>query len=203
MELENHKELVPFAHYCQAWREMDARAAEARGVPFDGSAFTVTMLGVRYRLAWPEFAITAEGGAGFALGSIPAQILLIRYVLSARPAPFTGRFTTFREMPWGDVYIQPFTGRCLNRAAFTFGTRLPAFRAAMEAMGAEAVPHGDAGYEVEFLPELRMQLLLWAGDDEFPPSSQILFSDNFPQVFAAEDRVVCADVLIGDAKCHM
>ena len=203
MEIENHKEQVPFAHYCQQWREMDPRAAEARGVPFDGGAFAVTMLGVRYRLAWPEFAISAEGGAGFALQSIPAQILLIRYVMSARPAPFSGRFLTFRETPWGDVYIQPFTGRCLNRAAFTFGPRLPAFRAAMAAMGAQPVPHGDAGFQVEFLPGLHMQLLLWAGDDEFPPSSQILFSDNFPEVFAAEDLVVCADVLIGDTKCHL
>ena len=203
MEIENHKELVPFAHYCQQWRELDARAAAARGVPFDGSAFTVTMLGVSYRLAWPEFAVSTEDGKGFALQNIPAQILLIRYVMSARPAPFSGRFLTFRETPWGDVYIQPFTGRCLNRAAFTFGPRLPAFRAAMAALGAQPVPHGDAGFQVEFLPGLHMQLLLWAGDDEFPPSSQILFSDNFPEVFAAEDLVVCADVLIGDTKCHL
>ena len=80
---------------------------------------------------------------------------------------------------------------------------LEAFRAAMEKMGAQPLSHGDAGYQVEFLPGLFMQILVWEGDDEFPPNSQILFSDNFPQVFAAEDLVVCADVLISDGKCHM
>ncbi len=202
MEMENHKEQVPFEHYCNQWREMDPKAV---GVPFDEASgtFRVTMLGVAYTLRWPEFSIGADGGKGFALSNIPAQILLMRYVMSARPAPFGGRFLTFRETPWGDVYIKPFTGRCLTRAAFTFGTRIDAFRTAMERMGAQKIAHGDAGYQVEFFPGLFMQILVWEGDDEFPPNSQILFSDNFPAVFAAEDLVVCADVLISDGKCHM
>lgn len=206
MEVVNHKEAVPFAHYCEQWRALDPQAASARSaVPFDAASgtFRVTMLGVEYRLAWPEFSIAAAGDKGFALGNIPAQILLMRYVMSAVPAPFHGRFLTFRETPWGDHYLKPFTGRCLTRAAFTFAPRLPAFRAAMARMGATPVPHGDAGFEVEFLPGLRMQLLVWEGDDEFPPNSQILFSDNFPAIFAAEDLVVCADILISDGKCHL
>ena len=36
-------------------------------------------------------------------------------------------------------------------------------------------------------PGYQIQMILWEGDDEFPPSSQILFSDNFPVSFAAED----------------
>ena len=36
----------------------------------------------------------------------------------------SGTFLTYREMPWGEVYIKPFTGRCLTRAvvatAFAF-----------------------------------------------------------------------------------
>ena len=206
MEIENHKEQVPFAHYCAQWREMDPQEASRRSrVPYDPAAglFTLNLLGVTYTLRWPEFAISSADGQGFALNNIPAQILVMRYIMSAKPVPFGGKFLTFREMPWGDVYIKPFTGRCLTRAAFTFGTRLPAFRAAMEAMRARPLSHGDAAYEVEFLPGLFMQIIVWEGDDEFPPNSQILFSDNFSDTFAAEDRVVCADVLIGDCKCHM
>ncbi len=206
MEIENHKEQVPFAHYCRQWAEMDPQAAAARSrVPYDERAgvFQLTLLGVRYSLRWPDFAIEAEGGAGFALTNVPAQILLMRYVMSAVPAPSGGRFLTFRETPWGDVYLKPFTGRCLNRAAFTFGPRLAAFRAAMERCGAQPLTHGDASYQVEFLPGLFLQIILWEGDDEFPPNSQILFSDNFSAVFSAEDRVVCADILISSVKCHM
>jgi len=201
VEVENHKEQVPFAHYRAKWRELDPNETAARtGAPFDGSAFRLTMLGVEYTLAWPEFSI--EGG-GFAKDNIPAQILLMRYLMGAVPARAAGRFLTFRETPWGDVYLKPFTGRCLNRAAFTFGPRLDEFRAAMERLGAKKLAHGDAAYEAEFLPGLFLQCIVWAGDDEFPPNAQLLFSDNFPAVFAAEDLVVCCDVLIGAIKAHM
>ncbi len=43
-------------------------------------------------------------------------------------------------------------------------------------------------------------MILWEGDDEFPPSSQILFSDNFPISFQAEDMAVMGDVIIGSLK---
>ena len=52
----------------------------------------------------------------------------------------------------------------------------------------------------EFINGHRVQFLLWAGDEEFPPSSQILFSDNFPLSFEAEDLAVVGDIAIGTLK---
>ena len=48
-----------------------------------------------------------------------------------------------------------------------------------------------------------MQLLLWAGDEEFAPSAQVLYSDNFSAAFAAEDRVVAGDILISAVRKHL
>ena len=48
-----------------------------------------------------------------------------------------------------------------------------------------------------------MRILIWEGDEEFSPSAQILYSDNFAAGFGAEDRVVAADILIGTIKSHM
>ena len=106
-------------------------------------------------------------------------------------------------MPWGEVYLKPFTGRCLNRAAFTFGTRLDAFRAAAAQTPAIPLDKGDASYQLEVMPGYDVRLIVWEGDDEFPPNSQILFSDNFPQAFSAEDRTVVGDILISDLKRRM
>jgi hypothetical protein len=91
----------------------------------------------------------------------------------------------------------------LTRAAFTFGTRVAAFRAACEKMGAMAVSHGDAGYCFDLVGGYRMQILVWAGDEEFPPNAQVLYSDNFADGFAAEDRVVAGDILISTIKSFM
>ncbi len=41
---------------------------------------------------------------------------------------------------------------------------------------------------------------LWTGDDEFPPASQILFEDNFPYAYQAEDLAVVGDISITTLK---
>ena len=51
--------------------------------------------------------------------------------------------------------------------------------------------------------DYRMRILVWEGDDEFPPNAQVLYSDNFAEGFAAEDRVVAGDILISTLKSYM
>ena len=70
----------------------------------------------------------------------------------------------------------------------------------MEHLHATPVDHGDAAYEIEIFPGYQIQKILWEGVEEFPPSSQILFSDNFPISFQAEDMAVMGDVIIGSLK---
>ena len=48
-----------------------------------------------------------------------------------------------------------------------------------------------------------MRILVWEGDEEFPPNAQVLYSDNFAQGFAPEDRVVAGDILISTVKAEM
>ena len=204
MQVENHKEGVPFEYYVGLFEKLDPQEAAVRtGADFDGEAFTLRLVNAEYRITWPKYSITADRADAFALKALPGQTFLLRWLLEGKAAPARGEFKTFREMPWGDLYIQPFTGRCLTRAAFTFGTRVAQFAAAMEKLGARKLEHGDAGYELELLPGYAMRLIVWEGDDEFPPNSQILYSDNFADSFAAEDRVVAGDILISVVKANM
>ena len=204
--VENHKELVPFEHYTGLFEKLDPVEAAARcGVRYDAErqTFTVRLLYVDYEIAWPTFAIRSAVPDGFALTNLPAQMLIIRYLLEGRKSVGGGSFLPYREMPWGEVYLKPFTGRCLNRAAFTFGTRLDAFEKALETLPAIRLDKGDVSCQVEIMPGYDVRLIVWEGDDEFPPNSQILFSDNFPQAFSAEDRTVVGDILISDLKRRM
>lgn len=202
MQIENHKEEVPFAHYCERFAALDPQEAAARtGAPFENGAFRITLLGHPYCITHPEFSISGEGGT--ALKSLPAQTFLMRWLLEGKQTAGSRDFLTFREMPWGELYIQPFTGRVLKRAAFSFGTRLEAFRAACTAMGGLPLQAGDAGFEFTLLGNYRLRMLLWAGDDEFPPSAQLLYSANFVDGFAAEDRVVAGDLLCNEIKANL
>lgn len=203
MEIENHKEEVPFSHYTGLFAGLDPREAADRlgNTVWDGEAFTLTLLGRQYRITWPEYEITAldEG----TLPPLPTQTFLLRYLLEGKALRASGDWKTFREMPWGELYIKPYTGRVLTRAAFTFGTRVEAFRSAAEALGGLPLNHGDAGFQFDFVGPYQMRLLVWAGDDEFPPNAQVLYSDNFSDGFAPEDRVVAGDILISHIKSFM
>ena len=203
MQIENHKEEVPFAHYEERFRSLDSAdvAARLKDVKWDGKEYYVNLLGREYAIAHPEYAIRAVDGG--ALPPLPVQTFLLRYLLESKDVVWNGQWKTFREMPWGEMYIKPYTGRVLTRAAFTFGTRVTAFRAAAEKMGASVVKHGDAGFLFELIGGYRMQILVWEGDDEFPPNAQVLYSDNFADGFAAEDRVVAGDILISTIKSFM
>ena len=202
MQIENHKEEVPFAHYEERFRSLDPAEAAARtGAKWDGKEFYLNLLGREYAIAHPDYALRALDGGN--LPPLPTQTFLLRYLMESKQVSWSGQWKTFREMPWGEMYIKPYTGRVLTRAAFTFGFRLDAFRAACEKIGATALKHGDAGYQFNLIGDFMIQILVWEGDDEFPPNAQVIYSDNFADGFAAEDRVVAGDILISTIKNFM
>ena len=132
MQIENHKEEVPFAHYEELFMKLDPADAVARlsTVKWDGNEFFVTLLGRDFAISHPDYAIRAldEGK----LPPLPTQTFLLRYLLECKDVQWRGEWKTFREMPWGEMYIKPYTGRVLTRAAFTFGFRTAAMGAAAE-----------------------------------------------------------------------
>ena len=202
MQIENNKEEVPFSYYEGLFQKLQPAEAVARtGVEWDGKEFYVNLLGRTYGISYPAYAIRAMDGGN--VPPLPTQTFLLRYLLEGKRVAWNGQWKTFREMPWGELYIKPYTGRVLTRAAFTFGTRLAAFCKGAEAVGGVKLANGDAGYEFTLIGDYRMRILVWEGDDEFPPNAQVLYSDNFSEGFAAEDRVVAGDILISQIKAAM
>jgi len=129
-----------------------------------------------------------------------AQVLVLHFLTESSFAPSNGKFISFREYPSGDLYFKAFEGRCLKRLAFSYGTKIDAFVKDCEVLNAKKIKGGDAAYEIGFFPGLSLQLMIWGPDEEFPPSAQILFSDNMPISFSAEGVCGLCDVLIGALK---
>lgn len=203
---KDSKERLPWEHYLSQYQESDPKEIVARlGIFYDEEQkyFTLKFLGTVYQISWPDFQVSHEADD---MGFYPletmtyARTLTIRFLLNGAEASSTGKFKTYREMPWGEVYLRQFDGRCIKRLAFSYGNRIKDFQAIMEHMHCVPVKHGDIAYQLEIFPDYLVQMILWEGDDEFPPSSQILFSDNFPISFQAEDMAVMGDVIIGSLK---
>lgn len=203
---KDNKTRVPFEHYKEEYMKQDPLEISRRtGFPYseEKKCFSVVFLGKEYEIGFPEFsARRSQEDPSWCplLEMTAAQILVLRFLLEGVQVSGTGKFLTYREVPWGEVYYRQFNGRCMMRLAFSYGNRIDAFRSALEKMGAREIKAGDAGYEIEVFNGFFIRFQIWGGDEEFPPSSQILFSDNFPAAFHAEDLVVACDVIIGTMK---
>ena len=198
MEVVNNKEGRPLAYYLEKFREKDIAAAAARcGLPLDEAqgAVRMTLLGETYSVSHPDFTVVGPAPLTDA-----ERILLLRYLVDGQYAMPSGQYLTYREFPWGEVYLQQFTGRCVKRFAFSYGAKPELLCRIMARLPAKRLPRSDCGWEVELMPGLGVQLLLWLADEEFPPNAQILFSDNFRYAFTAEDLANAGDILLNRMK---
>ena len=186
---KDSKEQRPYEYYLKTYQEIDPKEiSERTGFFYDEEkkVFTVVFMGSTYEISLEE--------------AMNAKIFMVRYLSEKAKTLSSGKFLTYREVPWGEVYFRQFQGRCLMRLAFSYGNKLEAFKKVMTAMGAKPLEQGDCAFELEFMEGFFIRLILWEGDDEFPPSSQILFSDNFAVTFAAEDLAVAGDICINMMK---
>ena len=193
---KNNKEELPLEYYLAKFREGDPQEmADRCALPFDGERFTIRLMGDTFTVSHPDYDIQGDRAP-----TNPERILFLRYLLDGRSTPPTGAFLTYREFPWGEVYLQQFTGRCIKRFAFSYNGRTELLGRIMERLPAHPVKMGDIGYELELMDGLSMQLILWQGDDEFTPNAQILFSQNIRDAFTAEDMANIGDIVLNRMK---
>ena len=148
MQIENHKEEVPFAYYEEKYTALLPEDVTARlaDVKWDGKEFYVNLLGRTFALGHPAYTIRALDEQP--VPPLPTQTFLLRYLLESKDVAWQGTWKTFREMPWGEMYIKPYTGRVLTRAAYTFSFKLNAFRAAAEKNGRGTCPARRCRFQV-------------------------------------------------------
>jgi hypothetical protein len=160
-------------------------------VTYDQSAgyFKVPFLGCGYNVNFPGGEVTEVGGK-----SVPPDVwlLLLHYLTGASGAPVSGRLISFKELPDGMLYNEPFTGRAIKPLVKIFGQAPEKLVEAAEKLGGRKVSLGDAGVTIPFFPLVPVTYVIWLGDDEFPASGNILFDASAASYLATEDYAVMA-----------
>ncbi len=173
--------------------------AEAAGVELvrheEGAELRVVYLGVPYRASvTPGADISIQDSPEEV--PLPDKILIAHYLLGATGKKPTGKLITFRQIPDGKFYFDAFQRRARDPFVAFFGAKGRLFRKCAESMGAEPVRNGDHGMEFRVFPQISVQLILWEGDDEFPPDATILFDENIQGRLPAEDIAVLSGTLV-------
>jgi hypothetical protein len=191
---------TPYNHYLRIFQSLDPTETSNRcAVPFDpgGSVFCVRLMGAPYKVSFPQFDARAAGEAESPAIKDNERLILMRYLCEGRHVPRRGGQLAYDEIPNGALYLSNFRIRCVRRAARSLGGDIKSFEKAMTGFHAERLPHGDAGFRFEFVSGIYMSVILWEGDDEFAASAQIMFDDNFPAAFTAEDAAVAGEIAVG------
>jgi hypothetical protein len=127
---------------------------------------------------------------------IPDKILIAHYLLGAPGRKNTGKLITFRQIPDGQFYFEAFQRRARDPFVNFFGSNGRLFVKCAEEMGATPVTNGDFGMEFRIFPHICVQLVLWEGDDEFPPDATILFDESIQHYLPVEDIAVLCGSLV-------
>jgi hypothetical protein len=156
----------------------------------DGAlSISLKFLNREVTMDWPEMDIRYSDSEEEI--NIQEQILIFHYLmgaLSSGGAGITGDWIAFQDIPDGKFYMDPFNRRAKIPMVQAFGhdpERLPDL--AKMAFAGEPSDQGDVSVVIQAFPLVYLNLIIWKGDDEFPPDGNILFDRNVQQILSAED----------------
>jgi hypothetical protein len=167
---------------------------------------SLSTLNQKVSITWPDFVFGSEKAE--AEISIQQQILYLHYLYGAWSSSgprAMGDWISFQEIPDGRFYMDAFQRRAKNPMVMTFGEKPELLlKVATEMYRAVPFNQGDVSVVVRALPLVPIALILWKGDEEFPPEGNILFDRSIIGLLSAEDIAWLSGMvvypLIGRAK---
>lgn len=157
--------------------------------------FELPYIGRTYHLSYPQFEVRdPDTGEECSPG---LRFLFLHYFHKADGAPLAHRWIAYRELPDGMFYFHAFQGYSGTRLIKAFDNDLERFKHAALEAGGEAISHGDSGFKFWPLPRVPLAVVYWLGDEEFPPSSNVLFDASAGHYLSTDGLAVLGRELCG------
>lgn len=115
----------------------------------------------------------AEGTT--AIPSVDLQVVLITYLLRARAIPLAQRLVAASGLKGGARFFQGAHRLPLDPLVVRYGEAPERFIEKGLSLGGIVERYGDAAIRLQALPRVPVILVLWRGDNEFPPRLSCLF----------------------------
>jgi hypothetical protein len=147
-------------------------------------------------ISWPDLkAWKLSDGAEC---SVYDAGMLLYYLREADGTPMADRWISYRELPGGSFYSQAFQGYSGDRLAHTYGERPEAYALAahsLDGMPLSALP----GMAFAFLPlpRIRLAVILYPGDEEFPARASVLFDAAASHYMTTDGLALLGAGLVG------
>ncbi|MCM0760699.1 MULTISPECIES: DUF3786 domain-containing protein [Sporomusa] len=162
------------------------------GAEFDGtkSVFTLQYINDMYTVSYPDGEVSFAGRQEPV--PIATKVVLLHYLFTASGHALSGQLISFKEIPGGMIYLQPFNGRVLGGFKAIFGKKSGLLRQVGEKLGVTFAQYGDVSITLDILPRIPITYVIWEGDEEFPANATVLFDATAQYYLPTEDLVVAA-----------
>ena len=168
----------------------DYARADIRGDEEGNSCICLDFLNNEILISWPDLEFSYSKNPEKEV-SIQEKILLQHYLYGAwgsKGPTVKGEWISFQEVPDGKFYLDAFHRRARDPLVLAFGEKPGLLeKLAKESFRAVPADQGDISVVVQVLTLMPVELIIWAGDDEFPPSGNILFDRSIIDIISAED----------------
>ena len=158
-------------------------------------AFRVPFLDRVYRVGFPDFQFVDESNVSTDV-LIQEQILILHFMAAGVVSGLSGNWIAYREIPGAAFYFSAFTKRAVDPLKKVFGHNLSEFSKTAEGLHGTPLDTGDAAYEFRVFPDVPLRLILWEGDDEFPPEASIIFDESIGKILSPEDVAWLSGMLV-------
>jgi hypothetical protein len=129
--------------------------------------------------------------------SVDLQVILLTYLLSAREIPLTDRLVAVGSLKGGKCFFQGPHSFPLDPLTEQYGSDIKGFLNRGLSLGGVQEGYGDVSVRFTALPRVPVIMVLWRGDEEFPPRLSVVFD-------ASVDQHLPLDVIYGLVTeiCH-
>jgi hypothetical protein len=200
MELTKQKNYQQsFDLACTSIKEMDLdERAKKTGANYkkgeDGAKIIIDFFSEPYHIHFPQIEFYSPSKKTV---SLVTRILLLHYLIRADGSPLTGKWVGYKDIPGGLLYAGVFARRVIEPLVRKFGNSAKWFKEIGKTFGGKLVEVGDASFILHAFPFIPLQYVLWEGDEEFPPSVQLLFDASVDHYLSLEDIVVLGQMATG------
>lgn len=162
------------------------------------STLILNFLNRNINISWPELGISYVEGDGEI--SIQQQAFLLHYLngaCSSKGIKISGEWVSYQDIPDGRFYLDAFIKRAKTPLIDTFGFKATKMvEIASQAYDASELDLGDYSVKINALPIVPVALLIWEGDEDFPPDGNLLFDKTISDILSAEDIATLAGLVV-------
>lgn len=173
-----------------------AERAEILGLPaLNDGKITLRVFGKEMELDGDCNLIVKETGAP----SRPDdRILLLHYLKNEFAVKSADELISFRNLPGGQFYWNPFQSRSVKPLIGRIGNNLNFLRENLNRFDWEETAIKDFSAKIHVFGNVYVTLVYYLGDEEFPPDAELLFDSSIKHLFVTEDvAVIASRICIG------